>query len=142
MFDVTDWGLVGLGLISFLAATLLPFSSEAAVAGALSLGYHPMKVIAVASIGNGLACLVNFGLGYHLAPWTQGKLRQSKAGRWALVSLHKHRYWVLMLSWMPILGDPITLAAGLLRMNVKAFALIVITLRIARYLVILPLFTN
>jgi membrane protein YqaA with SNARE-associated domain len=134
---IAEWGLLGLGLIAFLAATLVPLSSEAAVAGALSLDYNPLAVLLVASIGNGLACLVNYGIGYLVAPWTQDKLQQSKSGRWALTFSHNYRYLALALSWMPIIGDPITLAAGLIRMSWWRFLLIVIPLRIARYVAII-----
>ncbi|MGM0588270.1 MAG: YqaA family protein [Bacteroidota bacterium] len=134
---LSEWGLLGLGLLSFLAATLIPFSSEAAVAGAIALDYPPTSVLIVASIGNGLACLLNYGIGYQLAPWTQSKLANSRSGRWALALAYKYKYWVLALSWLPVIGDPITLAAGLIRMRFVPFAILVIGLRIARYAIII-----
>jgi membrane protein YqaA with SNARE-associated domain len=142
MLDLSEWGLLGLGLLSFLAATILPFSSEAAVAGAIALNYTPTSVLIVASIGNGLACLFNYGLGYLLAPWTQSKLTQSRSGRWALALSYKYKYWALALSWLPLIGDPITLAAGLIRMPFLIFSTVVIALRVARYIVLIGLITS
>jgi membrane protein YqaA with SNARE-associated domain len=135
-----QFGLWSLGVLSFLAATILPFSSEVAVAGALAMDYPPLAVLLVASVGNGLACLVNYGLGYLLAPQTQRQLRKSRVGRKALIYSYKYRYGALLLSWTPILGDPITLAAGLLRMRLSIFSITVIGLRVARYLVIIYFF--
>lgn len=90
-----------------------------------------------ASLGNCLAVLVNFSLGYFLYQTMHKKIENSKTGKKAYLYAHKYGYFSLILSPLPIIGDPITLAAGLIRLNIFYFILITFSLRIFRYWVIL-----
>ena len=141
---MSDWidayGLAGLLGASFLAATLIPLSSEAALAAGISLGIPIREAVAVCSVGNSLACLVNYGLGRWLAPPMERRLQASQSGRRALGWLHRFGPWSLLASWLPVVGDPLTVAAGLVRVRVLLFALVVIPLRIGRYLLIAAAF--
>jgi len=121
---------------AFLAATLLPFSSEVAFVAALSSDMNPLIALIVASTGNVLAIIVNYIIGFWLREKTEAKLMTNKTGRKALVLGKKYGYWGLFLSWLPIIGDPLTFVAGLLRINFFWFVIIAGGLRVGRYLLI------
>lgn len=121
---------------AFLAATLLPFSSEVTFAAALSSGMDKSLALFAASSGNILAIMLNYFLGYLLAQTTQRKLENSKYGTKALAVGHRYGYWGLLLSWLPLIGDPLTLVAGILRLNFILFIVIAASLRVGRYLLI------
>jgi membrane protein YqaA with SNARE-associated domain len=111
-------GYIGLFAAAFLAATILPFSSEAMLAGlSLSGGFNIALLFAVASVGNVLGAVVNWALGRGLLRW-QGKrwfpLKEAdleRAGR----LFARYGVWTLLLAWVPFVGDPITVLAGVLR---------------------------
>ena len=134
------YGPLGLFLSAFLAATLLPFSSEAALAAALASGMDERTALIAASSGNILAILLNYLLGYWLFEKTHSRLERSVAGRKSLAWGHRYGYWVLLLSWLPVIGDPVTLVAGLVRLNVIWFLVIAGMLRIMRYWLIAQAF--
>ncbi len=118
---------------AFLAATILPFSSEAAFVVALRSGMDSLVALLVASAGNVLAIVLNYYLGYFLYEKTSKKLLASKSGRKAYNLGHKYGYVALLLSWLPLIGDPITLVAGLVRLNFFYFLLLAGSLRVIRY---------
>lgn len=124
-------------ITAFLSATLLPLQSEAVLVGLLLQQQYWVGLLLVcASIGNILGSCVNWYLGL--------KIEQYKNRKWFPVSeknmlkaetiYQKYGYWSLLLSWMPIIGDPITLIAGLLRENFVRFLLIVTIAKTGRYL--------
>jgi membrane protein YqaA with SNARE-associated domain len=118
---------------AFLAATILPFSSEVAFSFALSSGMPILNAMLSASVGNILAIVLNYMLGYYLYEKTKNKLHLSKTGKRSLDIGHKYGYFALLLSWLPIIGDPITLVAGMLRLEFVWFVVIAGGLRVARY---------
>ena len=118
---------------AFLAATLLPLSSEAAFVLALSQDMPLYTALLFASSGNILAIIVNYWFGYWLYDKTKNKLKTTTTGRSSLYYGHKYGMWILLFSWLPVLGDPFTLVAGVLRLNFVTFVLIAGTLRVARY---------
>lgn len=122
---------------AFLAATILPFSSEVALFTAVEAGLDKHTALFVASSGNILAVILNYYLGYFLYEKTKEKLLKSKAGNKALQTGHTYGYFALALSWLPIIGDPITLVAGMARLNFVYFLLIAASLRVARYIAVL-----
>ncbi len=123
----------GLFFSAFLAATLLPFSSEAALVAALISGMDKQTALLAASAGNILAIMVNFSLGYWLSSWAHRKVLHSRMGRRAFLLSKKYGYATLLLSPLPLIGDPVTLAAGVLRLNIWLFLIIAGGLRIVRY---------
>lgn len=137
---VQDYGLWGVGLVAFVAATLVPVSSEAALVAALKLGLPPWQVLLSASIGNALGATFNYGLGLLLAPRVLGRLKSSRSGRRALYWTYRYGRWSLLGSWLPILGDPLCLAAGLVRVHFAFFALVGIGTRVLRYVVLIAAF--
>ena len=118
---------------AFLAATLLPFSSEAAFVLALSKDMPITNAMLAASSGNILAIILNYFLGYFLYEKTKTKLFTSKLGNKSYSLGHRYGYIALLLSWLPLIGDPLTLVAGLLRLRFIYFVLIAGTLRVGRY---------
>ena len=86
-----------------------------------------------ASLGNTLAIILNYFLGYLLYEKNKTKLLASKIGAKAYGYGHRYGYYTLLLSWLPVIGDPLTLVAGLLRLRFVWFVLIAGSLRIARY---------
>jgi len=118
---------------AFLAATILPFSSEAAFVVALKSDMPSLTALFFASAGNILAIIVNYYLGYFLYEKTKDKLLASRIGKKSYTLGHKYGYFALLLSWLPLIGDPLTIVAGLVRLEFVWFVIIAGGLRIARY---------
>ncbi len=128
---------LSLFVTSFLAATILPFSSEVALVAAIQNGLDKNTAFVIASLGNVLAIVFNYYLGYFLYQKSKQKLLQSKTGKKAFIFGHRYGYVALFLSWLPIIGDSLTLVAGLLKLRFWLFLLISGTLRVARYYLII-----
>ena len=135
--------LAGLFLLSLSAATLLPGGSEVALLAMVSLSeYSALTLLAVASVGNILGSVLNYGLGrlglhYQDRSWfavSQPALDKAQAWftRWG--------QWAVLLAWVPVIGDPITLAAGAMRMNFARFVALVTVSKTLRYMVLLGIF--
>ena len=126
-------------LAAFGAATLLPLQSEAVLVGLLALGEHPAWVlVAVASAGNVLGSWVNWLLGLYIEHWRHKPwfpVSESQLER-AQRAYHRYGRWSLLLSWTPIIGDPLTLVAGVMREPLWSFMLIVFIAKTARYVVL------
>lgn len=133
-------GIAGVFLSAFLAATILPFSSEIVLGAFYAAGGGGAVVLwLVASAGNVLGALVNWWLGRYLLHW-QGrkwfpfKQRQlDRAESW----FGRFGVWSLLLAWVPVIGDPLTFAAGFLRVNVWLFLVLVTIGKAGRYAVVL-----
>ena len=113
---------------SFLAATLLPGGSEAVLYGVLKL--HPERqwaAICIATAGNTLGGMSSYLIGRLVPP------KQDLAG---LPAMRKYGSPALLLSWVPILGDPLCVAAGWLRLNPWWSAGFMAAGKLARYLLI------
>jgi membrane protein YqaA with SNARE-associated domain len=123
-------------VVAFLAATLLPFSSEVAFLTALQTNMDPLHAIFFASLGNVLAIVVNYYLGYFLYEKTKQKLFHSYVGKKAFLFGHKYGYIALIASWLPVVGDPLTIVAGLVRLRFIYFIIIAGGLRVGRYLLL------
>ncbi|MDQ8952836.1 YqaA family protein [Acinetobacter rudis] len=122
---------------AFLSATLLPLQSEAVLVGLLLQEKYWVSILLLsASIGNILGSCVNWYLGI--------KIEKYKDRKWFPVSerqmlkaeriYQKYGYWSLLLSWVPIIGDPITLISGLLKEKFTRFLFMVSLAKIGRYL--------
>lgn len=137
MADLAAYG--GLFLAAFLAATLLPLQSEAALAAALlSERYPAAALLAVASLGNTLGAVVNWALGRaverfrHRRWFPVGEPALARAQGW----YHRYGRWSLLFSWAPFIGDPLTVAAGVMRERFFVFVALVAIAKTARYLVV------
>ena len=130
-------------LSAFGAATLLPLQSEAVLLGLLVQGEQSaVRKIAVASLGNILGSCVNWYLGLKIEHYKNKKWFPVSADKMlkAQKTYQKYGYWSLLLSWVPIIGDPITLIAGLLKENLVRFLLMVSIAKIGRYLFVYAAF--
>lgn len=134
MFEFTSYS--GLFLAAFGAASLLPMQSEAVlVAMLLSDRYVVMTLLLVATLGNVLGSMLNW--------WLGRSVERFRHKRWFPVSPDKlnraqqfyGRYgrWSLLLSWVPVIGDPLTLIAGVMGEPLWRFVLIVTLAKAARY---------
>lgn len=130
---------LGLFGSAFLAATLLPLQSEAVLVGLLLSGSYPIGVLLiVATFGNVLGALVNWYLGRSLLRfkdrrWFPSSDRQlERAQGW----YSRYGRWSLLGSWLPIIGDPLTLIAGVMREPIGPFLALVTFAKGTRYLVL------
>jgi membrane protein YqaA with SNARE-associated domain len=129
--------------ISFLAATLLPLGSEALLVYDISQNYSLLLLWSFATVGNTLGSMVNYWLGL------KGEVYLESKGHLSVEKMEKARGffakyggWTLLLSWVPIIGDPLTFIAGVLRYNFKWFTLIVFVAKGLRYAIIIFLASN
>ena len=137
MTDLIAYG--GLFLIALGAATILPLQSEATLVGLLLAGYSPWPLLLVAGTGNVLGSTINWGLGraidrYRNSRWfpvTPAML--DRAQQW----YRRYGRWSLLLSWVPVIGDPITIVAGVLRERLAVFLLLVTIAKVGRYLALI-----
>ena len=129
----------GLFCIALLAATLIPMQSEAVLTGLLLAGNQPVVGLLVsASAGNILGSTINWWLGRHLEKYHDRKWFPIKPDQLSRAAKWYHRYgrWSLLLSWTPIIGDPLTFVAGVLREPFWSFMTIVAVAKTARYCII------
>ena len=142
---IADIGIyAGLFAVAFAAATIFPMQSEAALAGLLlSNAYSPAVLIATASIGNILGSVVNWCLGRGIERFGGRKWFPAGAASLERAALWYRRYgrWTLLLSWVPVIGDPLTVIAGVLREPLVSFVLLVAIAKAGRYLVVYALAT-
>ena len=123
--------------ISFLAATILPFSSELVLASLLNVDkYNSFVLIATASLGNILGSVFNWLLGFYLFKYINKKwftFKESQINN-ASKRFEKFGVWSLLFAWVPIIGDPLTFVAGILKVNLLLFLVLVAVGKISRYL--------
>src|SRR5215217_5415504 len=124
---------------AFLSATIFPFQSEVVLFGMLMAEhYQPWLLVLVASLGNILGSCINWFLGRFIAHF-EGR-------RWFPISkdqavqaegwYHEYGRWSLLLSWVPIIGDPLTIVAGVLREPFPVFLTLVVIAKAARYVAV------
>lgn len=121
---------------AFLAATLVPAQSELLLAYLLASGRHDwLRLLAVATAGNVLGSVVNWFLGRSIERFRDRRWFPvgSKALDRAERGYARWGKWSLLLSWVPIIGDPLTLVAGLLRTPFVAFVALVLVAKGGRY---------
>lgn len=134
----------GIFFAAFLAATILPFYSEIAVSAAVVAGQDPIAVWAVASAGNTLGAVVNGVIGrllgavhaerlLRMKPETMEKTRQ-----W----FNKWGAWSLLLAWLPVGGDALTVVGGIMRVPWWLFVLLVFIGKAGRYAILIALLIN
>ena len=128
----------GLFLTAFIAATILPMQSEAALVGLLLMDYPVWLLVTVASTGNVLGSVVNWLLGRGIERFRDRKWFPASSAGLARAQRWYGRFgkWSLLLSWVPIIGDPLTVVAGVLREPFPMFLLLVTIAKVGRYLVL------
>ena len=126
---------VALFVVAFGAATLLPLQSEALLTGLLMADHAPALLVAVASVGNVLGSTVNWSLGRQVErfrhrrwfPANQAQLDRARG--W----YQRYGKWSLLLSWVPVVGDPLTVVAGVMREPLSTFLVLVTLAKVGRY---------
>lgn len=136
---------VGLFVVAFLAATILPAQSEVGLAVLIAMGeYSLWGLVFSASLGNTLGALVNWALGRGVSTFRGQKyfpLSKESFDR-ATVWYRTYGRWSLLLSWVPVIGDPLTVVAGALREPFWTFLLLVAVAKTARYVAVAALTLN
>jgi membrane protein YqaA with SNARE-associated domain len=138
MADLSIYG--GLFLSAFLAATVLPVSSEAVLVGLLATRTgDPLALFLVATAGNTLGSVANWLLGRGIARFRERPWFPVSPQRYEAASRQFARYgvWSLLFAWLPVVGDALTLVAGALRVRLLPFVVLVAIGKAARYAMIL-----
>ncbi len=110
-------GYVALFVSSFLAATVIPFSSEAILSTMLLMGYDPALSLLLATAGNWLGGLTSYALGYWARyDWIERYLRISKEKTDKYIAITQKRgVWIALFTWLPLVGDIIAVALGMIK---------------------------
>ena len=132
-------------VISFLAATLLPFSSELGFLALLQGDLSPILILVAATLGNTLGAIANWLLGLLAAKkvpiakisWFKFKVGEiDRAQKW----FRRFGKWSLLISWFPLIGDALTFVAGSMRIPLLQFTILAGTGKASRYIFLLYVF--
>lgn len=130
---------LGLFTSALVAATVLPMQSEAVLVGLLLAGSHPVSnLVIVATTGNVLGAVINWWLGRYLLTfknrrWFPSSQKQlERAQNW----YRRYGRWSLLGSWLPVVGDPLTVVAGVMREPFVTFVILVTVAKGTRYLLL------
>jgi membrane protein YqaA with SNARE-associated domain len=130
-----DNGYLALFLVSFSASTLLPLGSEWLLVALILKGFDPAVSVTVATAGNYLGACTTYWIGVYGGPFLIGRVlridetAESRARRFYA----RYGAWSLFFSWLPVIGDPLCLVAGLLGAGFCRFSLLVFAGKLARY---------
>lgn len=137
MIEITAYA--GLFFSALIAATLLPMQSEAVLVGLiLASKQSPVLLIVVASLGNILGAVINWLMGRGIERFKDRTWFPAKGAVLERAQNWYSRYgkWSLLLSWLPIIGDPLTVIAGVMREPLRTFIVLVAIGKITRYIFI------
>lgn len=132
---ILDHGLPALFFLSLLAATLLPVGSEWLLIALILQGVPVSQVVAVATLGNVLGACVTYGIGIWGSGFFMTKLLRVDEKHTARAMELYHRYGTisLLFAWLPFVGDPLCLVAGILRLRPLLFLVLVFIGKLGRY---------
>ena len=136
----TDIALfAGLFFSALTSATILPGTSEAALGALVAKGDHAVwLLVMIATAGNVIGSIINWALGLYIDRFRDRRwfpvsgAALDRAARW----FSKYGLWSLLLAWLPIIGDPLTLFAGVMRVRLIPFLILVTIGKFARYAMI------
>ena len=140
---LVTYGLPGMFVSAFLAGSILPFSSELVMAGLQLAGADPWGLVVWGTLGNTLGGLLNYGIGrLGREEWITRYAKVSperleRGRRW----VHRYGAWAGLLSWLPVVGELITVAMGYLRVNWATSLLAILVGKGLRYYVVVFLFS-
>ena len=122
---------------AFLAATIVPFASEITLVAALAAGGAVHWLLIVATLGNTLGATVNWALGRFIERfrdrrWFPADSKQLKS---AQAWFGRYGVWSLLLAWLPVIGEPLTVLAGTMRVHIVPFLILVAAGKGLRYVV-------
>lgn len=136
--DYINFGYLGLFLACFLSATILPLTSEGVLLLFLAASFDPITCLFVATTGNSLGGLTNYGLGMLGKPNALRKIYKNPERYNQMVSnVDKYGYWLGLISWVPFIGDPLTVALGFFRVRFIPFLLLMILAKFLRYFLLI-----
>ena len=130
---------IGLFFSALVAATILPMQSEAVLVGLLAASTYSVSILLiVATVGNVLGSVINWYLGRYLLRFKQRKWFPSSGQQLERAQNWYRRYgrWSLLGSWLPVIGDPLTVVAGVMREPLVPFLILVTIAKGTRYLVL------
>lgn len=133
-----ELGLFGLFCGTFLSATILPFPSDVIVIGIYEAGYPIVPSLIIATIGNLLGGLTNYYIGYkgHSEKLIKKfKLNQEKLDKWE-VRLSKWGIYLGLISFLPLIGEPMVAALGFFRVKIIPLAFMMLIGKFIRYFVL------
>jgi membrane protein YqaA with SNARE-associated domain len=135
MAFLSHYGYGALFLLSFLASTIIPIGSEWLLVAMVIKGFDPVLSVSTATAGNTLGACTTYGIGIYGSTWVIRKLlRMDESSRKRAELLYaKLGVWSLLFSWLPVVGDPLCLAGGLLRIHFGAFLMLVFIGKLIRY---------
>jgi membrane protein YqaA with SNARE-associated domain len=133
---IINYGYLNLFILSFLASTVLPLGSEPLVVALIYKGFNPAIIILVATMGNYLGSCTTYYLGLkgrlvlekYLSP-SPDKLEKSEK------LFKKYGIYILLFTWLPWIGDAITMVAGLMQFSFRSFSILVFLGKLGRYFV-------
>lgn len=133
-----DMGYFGLFVAALLAATILPFSSDIVVAAMIASGFNPVWVFVAALAGNWTGGMISYGMG-RLGKWKWIEKLGAKRKRVEQFMDRAHRYgpYFALITWLPIIGDPMAIALGFVRSPLWPTAFWMAVGKGLRYLVII-----
>lgn len=135
-------GYLALFASALVAATLLPMQSEAVLVALLLRGEHDVALLlCVATLGNVLGSCINWALGRYLLHFRDRRWFPANDAQLLRAQDRYHRYgrWSLLLSWVPLIGDPLTVVAGVMRERFAPFLILVTLAKGGRYMVLAAL---
>ncbi len=140
----TNHGLVGLFFASILASTLVPFGSEWLLIALISQGCDTNQAVITATAGNYLGACITYWIGLTGSAYLIKNIFKIKPESVNRAKNHYGRYgsWCLLFSWLPVIGDPLCLVSGSLRLHFGKFSLLVFAGKLARYLTVALLTKN
>lgn len=132
-----DYGYPGLFLASFLASTILPFGSEGIVVYLISQKFNFLNVVIVASVGKFLGACTSYYIGLKGRGLVESYLGiNSNDIEKAEKYFSKYGSYMLLFTWLPVIGDALTVASGILRLKFWVFSVLVFTGKFLRYLAV------
>ena len=133
---------ITLFFVSFISATLFPMGSEALLLYNLNENYNVYFLVIFATLGNVLGSCINYYMGFKGEEYLEKKsiLKKEKINKYKLF-YEKYGSYSLLLSWAPIIGDPLTFIAGILKYDFKKFLFFVFIAKFLRYVVIAIVFS-
>lgn len=136
MFDLESLGLLGLFIGTFLAATILPFSSDALYIAVLAATKDPIGCLAIGTVGNWLGSVVTYWMGWigrweWIEKWFKVKRETLEKQK---VKIDKYGVWLALLAWIPIIGDVIAIALGFYKTRPWATMFLLLVGKFARFL--------
>jgi len=130
---------IGLFFSALIASTLFPMGSEIILLALLEQGHNATLLWLTATLGNSLGSCINYGLGYWASNYINYKYQHARSWQYAQGFYNRYGIWSLLFAWLPIIGDPITLLAGLAQTRFRLFVLLVVIGKGARYAILIVL---